>query len=261
MVPRERIGRRKAALLAASLGFHGAVAAAGALAWPRPPPEPRILRVEFAPPRDRIDAPSPLHAMPVIGRWRGPPTAEAPRQPRPTRSASAPAPFPAPRPTRSAPAPFLPSGPGLELASVASGIATAGTVDFSGDAEAGDVQAGPEPPSTAAGVARPGGPDGEIAGAESEWLEANRGAIERRIQARMDMRPYPLQARRMWWTGDAEVAFVIARDGSVRKVRVLRSTGHEVLDRRAVDTILEAAPFPRPPVDQEVEIPFVFRLS
>ena len=64
----------------------------------------------------------------------------------------------------------------------------------------------------------------------------------------------------MWWTGKAEVAFVIARDGSVRDVRVTRSTGHEVLDRRAVETVLEAAPYPRPPVNQEVTIPFLFRL-
>jgi protein TonB len=101
--------------------------------------------------------------------------------------------------------------------------------------------------------ARPAAPD-------SWWLKRHLASIQRRIQHRMDLRPYPLQARRMWWTGKAEVTFVIVRDGSVRDVRVTRSTGHEVLDRRAVETVLEAAPYPRPPVDQEVVVPFLFRL-
>jgi protein TonB len=47
----------------------------------------------------------------------------------------------------------------------------------------------------------------------------------------------------------------------VRDVRVVRSSGREVLDRCAVETVIEAAPYPRPPVDQEVEIPFEFRLQ
>jgi protein TonB len=64
----------------------------------------------------------------------------------------------------------------------------------------------------------------------------------------------------MWWTGEVRVSFTLQPDGHVRDIRVVRSSGRDVLDRCAVETVIDAAPYPRPPIDQEVEVPFEFRL-
>jgi periplasmic protein TonB len=55
---------------------------------------------------------------------------------------------------------------------------------------------------------------------------------------------YPSQARRQRITGEVHVAFTVARDGGVSSVRVVRGSGHPVLDQAALETVQRAAPFP-----------------
>jgi len=71
---------------------------------------------------------------------------------------------------------------------------------------------------------------------------------------------YPAQARRMGWSGRTSVAFTIAEDGTVHDVRVAVSSGISMLDRAAADTVIKAAPFPRPPVRAEIVLPVSFTL-
>jgi protein TonB len=46
---------------------------------------------------------------------------------------------------------------------------------------------------------------------------------------------YPAEASAAGWRGSVSLRLVVAADGIVRRVEVLRGSGHEVLDRAAVD--------------------------
>lgn len=72
---------------------------------------------------------------------------------------------------------------------------------------------------------------------------------------------YPPLARRMGWQGALTVSFVVRETGQAEKIRILRSSGHEVLDRNVVQTIKEVQPFPRPPIRAELRIPVVYGLE
>lgn len=72
---------------------------------------------------------------------------------------------------------------------------------------------------------------------------------------------YPFMARKMGWSGKVTVSFVITEDGSVRDVKIIESSGFDVLDRNAADTVRKVSPFPRPPVKAEVIVPVVYRLN
>lgn len=75
---------------------------------------------------------------------------------------------------------------------------------------------------------------------------------------------YPTDARRRWQEGMAEVAFVIAADGSVTSVSLLASSRYRALDREAIDLIHRCAPFPPPPSASSplhISLPVVFALQ
>jgi protein TonB len=72
---------------------------------------------------------------------------------------------------------------------------------------------------------------------------------------------YPNIARKMGWCGQARIAFIICEDGSVNDVRVVESSGFSLLDRNAVDTVKNAAPFPSPPVKAEIRMAITYRLQ
>lgn len=55
---------------------------------------------------------------------------------------------------------------------------------------------------------------------------------------------YPRAARRERLKGEAVVSFVVASNGSVRNVRVSRSSGSAILDKAAGEAVRRAAPFP-----------------
>lgn len=58
---------------------------------------------------------------------------------------------------------------------------------------------------------------------------------------------YPMQARRMRLQGIAVVELRVAGDGSLLSVRLMSSSGHEVLDQDAVKLVQDSAPFPPTP--------------
>jgi protein TonB len=72
---------------------------------------------------------------------------------------------------------------------------------------------------------------------------------------------YPAVARRMGWNGRVVLAFVVAEDGTILSLQIRNSSGYQVLDTCAVDTVKSIAPFPRPPVAAEIVIPVHFRLQ
>jgi protein TonB len=72
---------------------------------------------------------------------------------------------------------------------------------------------------------------------------------------------YPAVARRMGWSGRVVLAFVVAEDGTILSLQIRNSSGYQVLDTCAVDTVKSIAPFPRPPVAAEIVMPVHFRLQ
>lgn len=72
---------------------------------------------------------------------------------------------------------------------------------------------------------------------------------------------YPQVARRMGWSGTVVLSFVIIENGSVHSVQVKESSGYPVLDARALETVRQCAPFPRPPVAAEIVMPVRFKLQ
>ena len=71
---------------------------------------------------------------------------------------------------------------------------------------------------------------------------------------------YPRMARKMGWCGQVKIAFVVCEDGGVNDLRVVESSGFTLLDRNAVETVKQVAPFPSPPVKAEIRMAITYRL-
>ncbi|TMA85161.1 MAG: energy transducer TonB [Deltaproteobacteria bacterium] len=78
--------------------------------------------------------------------------------------------------------------------------------------------------------------------------------------------PYPLAARRMGMEGVVLLEVIVAPDGRAREVRVVRSSGHAMLDEAAVSTVRahwRFIPARRDgvPVESRADVPIRFRLT
>ncbi len=77
--------------------------------------------------------------------------------------------------------------------------------------------------------------------------------------------PYPLSARRRGLEGRVLIAARVAADGRCAEARVRQSSGHDLLDASARDTVRRWRFLPARrgdrPVDSWVEVPIVFRLG
>ena len=71
---------------------------------------------------------------------------------------------------------------------------------------------------------------------------------------------YPPVARRMHWSGKVTISFTIGENGDASNIRVLDSSGHQLLDQSAVETVKKAAPFPKPPVPAQITMPVNYKL-
>lgn len=84
--------------------------------------------------------------------------------------------------------------------------------------------------------------------------------VQQQVQAHLH---YPLKARKWHIEGQGKFQFEIAADGSLtdNKVTVLVSCGRRMLDRAAIHTIRDAAPFAAPPQGAlTVTAPIIFEL-
>jgi len=71
---------------------------------------------------------------------------------------------------------------------------------------------------------------------------------------------YPQRARRMGWTGRIVVSFDVLKNGHVQDIRIVKSSGYELLDSNLVETIRKVEPFPRPPVSVILNMPITYEL-
>jgi protein TonB len=91
------------------------------------------------------------------------------------------------------------------------------------------------------------------------WLSE---AILRRVE---ELKRYPASARVDRAEGKVVVKAVIDEDGSIGEVEVFQSSGHPGLDKAAIETLRQAAPFhlPRPlgRPRMTIKIPMSYRLD
>lgn len=75
---------------------------------------------------------------------------------------------------------------------------------------------------------------------------------------------YPSMAKKMGLEGEAVVQFLIHTNGMVdtASIKIAKSSGKAVLDRNAIDAVIEALPFEFPPREEiEIKVPVVFKLT
>jgi protein TonB len=100
--------------------------------------------------------------------------------------------------------------------------------------------------------------DGTLKQAKAAYLKEHFAYIRDRIIRSI---LYPPMARKMGWCGRVKIAFVVCEDGGVNDVRVVESSGFDLLDRNTVNTVKNVAPFPRPPAKAEIRMAITYRLD
>ena len=96
------------------------------------------------------------------------------------------------------------------------------------------------------------------ASVSENYRHTNFSAIRNSILGKLH---YPPIARRQGWSGQVEVAFVIAQDGTVRELHIQTSSGYPVLDDEVLDAIRRSAPFIAPHVTVSLSMPVSFHLD
>ena len=70
---------------------------------------------------------------------------------------------------------------------------------------------------------------------------------------------YPAWARRQGIEGTVVLEFLLSRNGEVKEVRVLQSSGSSILDEASVETVKKGAPYPA--VVGRIQLPITYRLE
>ncbi len=86
------------------------------------------------------------------------------------------------------------------------------------------------------------------------------------LQCLLRDQSYPVQALQNAWQGTARVNMTIGPDGAVKTARIVKSSGHAVLDAEAVHKIEKLSGLPRPPAvlrgrEFRLAVPVSFRID
>jgi len=188
----------------------------------------------------------PLSTLPV----KPPPTDERPMQKTVSRAESYEPPHEASTAARS-----LLAGPSASDAASevgGTGVRGAGDAPHGDPSGVGGLTASGTGPGQGSGLGKGTG-DGQ-SGYTKEQFVYIRDLVLKRLT-------YPPEAKKRGWEGVVLVCFVIRENGTVEQLRVMKSSGHEVLDEHAIRTISSVQPYPRPPVKAELIIPIAFKLE
>lgn len=111
-------------------------------------------------------------------------------------------------------------------------------VAASQSAQRSDPRADPGPATAAAANQTDGSIASVSAGPDADGIRAYRIALAREAR---HQRRYPLLARERGWTGTADIELDVSEQGQVRSLRLIRSSGHDSLDREAMAMMTRAA--------------------
>ncbi len=81
----------------------------------------------------------------------------------------------------------------------------------------------------------------DVTGASADNAPSVIAEIRKRIAQH---KTFPAEARKNGWEGEVGIQFQINAQGQLAFVKVVKSSGHEILDVAALETIAQAAPFP-----------------
>ena len=102
----------------------------------------------------------------------------------------------------------------------------------------------------------------EFGPSEDSSLSLYLALVRKKIEAH---RKYPSWARRKGWEGRAVLEFRIGRDGGLKSIRVIESSGYRILDEAAKEAIEKGSPYPPLPWPQneflDARLPVAFRLE
>ncbi len=93
-------------------------------------------------------------------------------------------------------------------------------------------------------AAAPAEPDIDLAG---DVLQNFARVVRRKIES---SKKYPVSAQKAGIEGRTSVKMVILKDGRLKKVELVKSSGRGILDRAARQSVRDAAPFP--PIPQKI---------
>lgn len=234
--------RPRVAGVAVSVAVHATALAVWA-AWPVPPAPPPPPR---APLEVRIHRSDGLR-QPAPGAVKAPAAPVPPARPRP-RPPPPPVPAKAVEPLRN---PAAAPGAFPEP----TGAAEEPVLDQVAEERAGEGVVGGVAEAAATATASGAG-EGTAAPPDSPWAREQMAEIRRRVLARLT---YPRMARTMGWEGVVVVVFLIVPGGQATGIAVARSSGHDALDRAALEAVAASVPLPSPPSPQAILLPVRFR--
>lgn len=113
-----------------------------------------------------------------------------------------------------------------------------------GGSNQADARRGDAAGSTQGRAAQSSGQGSQASAAGNAAVSNYPGQVVSRLRRSLS---YPAQARRQRITGEVHVAFTIAANGGVSGIRIVRSSGHAILDEAALQAVHRAAPFPAIP--------------
>jgi len=93
--------------------------------------------------------------------------------------------------------------------------------------------------------------------ARTQYIKEHFKYISRIVQKNIS---YPYIAKKMLWEGKVTISFIINVDGSVQDICIEKSSGFDILDKNAKETVKSTSPFPPPIVEAKIVIPIVYRL-
>lgn len=86
-------------------------------------------------------------------------------------------------------------------------------------------------------------------------------SVRKKIQSHLI---YPSMARKMNLEGEIMVQFAINTDGEVDKtsLKIFKSSGTKILDKYALEAVLDASPFEKPPHEEmNIHVPVIFKVK
>lgn len=102
------------------------------------------------------------------------------------------------------------------------------------------------------------GNDSDILRQKKRYLKENFVYIRDLIQRKVT---YPKLAKQMGWEGKVTVSFIVNSDGYAKDIKIMKSSGVEILDRSSVEAVKNASPFPKPPAEAQIIIPISYSFN
>jgi len=105
--------------------------------------------------------------------------------------------------------------------------------------------------------------DGKNINLKEELMLNYQKAVKEKIE---DCRRYPYWARKQGFEGTVHLKFTILSTGAVKDIKIIKSSGFNILDKEAISTVKRASPFP--PIPKKInrstltiEVSLVFQLK